>query len=254
MNSCAQAWMRGCLISLALMLPGLAQSPIAGTDKWAALEPPANGLLDQGGFFKRNPSIGDNIAKRLQQLHSNHDYRIYLVVEPSLLTTSAPDLASRLRELWLPEGDGIVAVYEGDTRSLGIGRDLGDGADPTARSSPVPTHETATIINLALAATDKKLPSEIYLQTLALNLTDAFERYFERRATPPPRGQSLRIALVVIGIVATLSLCAIAVAALTRLKSVQGIRTFHFRPVDRPERLGAPAGASVTSRSFRRPQ
>ena len=210
--------------------------------------------MDQSGFFNRNPSIGEHIAERLQRLHAEHGYRIYLVVEPSLLTTNAPDLASRLRELWLPAGDGIVAVYEGDSRSLGIGRDLGDGADPTASTSPVPTHETATIINQALAATDKKLPSEIYLQTLVGNLADGFERYFERRASPPPRGQSLRIALVVIGTVAALALCGIAVAALTRLKSVKGVRTFHFRPVDRPERLGAPAGASVTSRSFRRPQ
>jgi hypothetical protein len=43
----------------------------------------------------------------------------------------------------------------------------------------------------------------------------------------------------------------IAVGALTRLKSVAGVRTFRFPEVDRPERLGAPCGARVTTRVFK---
>jgi hypothetical protein len=252
MSIALRAWLAVCCACLALALPARAQNSGGPLDKWASPDPPAGGLMDSSGFFHRNPSVGERIAERLQRLHSEHGYRIYLVVEPALLTTDAPDLAARLRELWLAQGDGMVAVYEGDTRRLGIGRELGSRSDPLTKAKAVPTHETAVILNQAIAATDQSLSPEIYLETLVGHLADGFDRYFERRSAPPPRGRSIRLALLVIGVLAMLALCSIAVGALARLKSVQGIRTFHFKPVDCPERLGAPSGASVRSRAFRR--
>jgi len=228
-----------------------AQDGPEAIDKWnPPPPPPASGLMDDGGLFQRNPSIAEHICDRLTELHERHGFRIHLVVEPVLMTTTPPDLAESLRLEWLPDGDGIVVVYESDTRRLGIGRLMVE--DPAGDGPRVPTHVSAVIINEVLAATDKSLPSQAYLEALAGNLTSAFDDYFQRRALGPPREQSRLLAWAVIGVIAFLGLCALGVRALTRLKSVSGIRTFHFQPVDRPERLQAPAGASVTTRSFHR--
>jgi hypothetical protein len=64
-------------------------------------------------------------------------------------------------------------------------------------------------------------------------------------------GRSLRFALLTIGGLALLALLAIGIGALARMRSMAGTRVFRIPPVDLPERLGAPCGGSVTSRSFR---
>lgn len=244
----------GMAVLLAWLLAGSAVHgrTSAGTpDKWNPPPPaPAGGLMDDGGLFNRNPSIGKRIEERLLELHRKHGYRIHLVIEPVLMTAAPPDLAEKLRQTWLPHGDGLVIVYESDTRKLGIGRDLA-GMEPTDPGIRVPTHESAAIIDGAILATDKALASDVYLEALAGRLVDGFERHFEQRSDPPPREYSRRLALLVIGGLALLGLCAIAVGALARLHQARSARTFHFQPVDCPERLGAPGGASVTTRSFR---
>jgi len=241
----------GCLAWLAAGLVGHAQSGADVRDKWSPPPPaPPGGMMDEGGLFSRNPSIGARIGDRLRALDRKHGYRIHLVIEPVLMTTTAPDLAETLRQTWLADGDGMVIVYESDTRRLGIGRDLA-GTEPTFPGIRVPTHQSTAIIDGAIAATDKSLRSDVYLESLVDSLVDGFDRYFESMSASRPRGHSRRLLLLVIGGLAVLGLCAIAVGALTRLNSVRGVRTFHFQPVDRHERLGAPSGAAVTTRTFR---
>ncbi|HSP42651.1 MAG TPA: hypothetical protein VLO11_07265 [Luteolibacter sp.] len=227
-----------------------AQDGPEALDKWnPPPPPPAAGLMDDGGLFQRNPSIAETIEDRLAGLNERHDFRIHLVVEPVIITSTPPDLAESLRLAWLPDGNGIVVVYETDTRSLGIGRRMTE--DPAGEGPRVPTHVSAVIINEVIADTDKSLPSEEYLEALVTNLTTAFDDYFQRRAIGPPREQSWKLAWAVVAVAVALGLCAIGVAALARLKAVRGERTFHFHPVDRPERLQAPSGASVSSIKFR---
>ena len=239
------------LMWLLACVPGHARTAVEGVDKWNP-PPPPGGMMDDGGLFSRNPSIGVRIEDRLRELHRKHGYRIHLVIEPVLMTTTAPDLAERLRQAWLADGDGMVIVYESDTRRLGIGRDLA-GTEPTVPAIRVPTHQSTAIIDGAITATDKSLRSDVYLESLVDQLVDGFDRYYESRTAPGPRGLSRRLVLLVIGGLAALGLCAIAVGALTRLNSVRGVPTFHFQPVGRPERLGAPSGALVSTRSIRRP-
>jgi hypothetical protein len=213
--------------------------------------PPESGVRDAGGFFKRDAGAMERISGKFRQLEKNHGYRIYLVVEPVLIATTAAELAAQLQHAWLPAGNGLVVVFEADSRSLAFGRDVGGNPDPSAAGILVPTHETDAMLKQVVAATDKSLAPETYIETLTGNLVREFNGYFERLAAPPPPGRSLRFALLTTGGVALLALCAIAVGALTRLKSVAGIRSFRFPTVDRPERLGAPCGGSVTTRSFR---
>jgi hypothetical protein len=214
--------------------------------------PPGSGIRDAGGFFSRSPDAMARISEKLRNLEADHGFRMFLLVEPVLIGSTAQDLADQLRESWLPQGGGLVVVFESDTRNLGFGRDPVEapaGGDPIRE---IPVHETVTILQKAREATDPKLATAAYIESLMGNLVAEFDSYFQRRASPPPAGRSLRVGLLTLGALTLLALAAIVVGSLTRLPSVAGPRTWRFPMVDRPERLGAPCGGgNVTTRRFR---
>ena len=216
-----------------------------------APKPPDFGIRDTNGFFNRDSAVPKRISERIRKLRADHGYQIYLVVEPVLIATNPQMLASTLQQVWLPEGDGVVIVFEANNRGLGFGLDM--DASPAAKQGGllIPTHETAAMLRYALAATDMQLAGETLVETLINQLADEVDRYFERRSAPPPPGRSLRLALLVIGALTLLGLAAILVGSLTRLESMAELRKFHFPQVDRPERLAAPCGGgNVVSRRF----
>jgi hypothetical protein len=214
-------------------------------------KPPDFGVRDANGVFSRDSGALRRISEQLRKLESEHGYRILLMVEPVLIATSAPELAAQLQQIWLPDGNGLVVVFEAGNRSLGFGRDIGGNPDPPPAGNRVPTHETAALLLAAVDQTDRNLSPEAYAETLIGNLVKAFNDYFARCASPPPRQRSLRLGLLTIGGLTLLGLAAIGVGALTRLQSVGGGRKFRFPVVDRPERLGAPCGGGkVTVRRF----
>ena len=222
---------------------------LAGT---ANARPPDFGVRDDSGFFSRNSGALKRISDQVRQLESDHGFRIYLLVEPVLIASSAPELAAQLQQAWVPGGDGLVVVYEADNRSLGFGRDMNDRTGPHPPAAAVPTHETAAILMRAREGTDPDLAPEDFLETLMGNLVREFDGYFKRRQAPVPAGRSLRLALLTVGGLTLLALAAIGVGALIRLPAMAGARTFRFPVVDRPERLGAPCGGGcVITRRFR---
>jgi len=172
------------------------------------------------------------------------------VVEPALIATSAPEMAAKLRQAWVPEGDGLVMVFESDSRHLGIGRDLTRSAENPPR---VPSHELTALLNRALESADPKLATEAYVENLVEKLTGELNAYFKRRATPPPADRSVKVGLLVVGTLALLGLGAIGLSGLVRHSSMAGVRSFRFPTVDRSERLGAPCGGNVTARRFAPP-
>lgn len=215
-------------------------------------KPPDFGILDEGGFFNRNSGAMKRISDQLRKLESDHGFRIYLVVEPVLIATTAPELAAQLQQSWLPEGNGLVVVFESDNRSLGFGRDLGGTPGAIEDASHVPTHETAAILLRAQEGMEETPVPEASIESLMGNLVMEFTSYFERRSAPLPAGRSLRLGLLTIGGVTLLALGAIVVGAIVRLPSMAGSRRFRFPLVDRPERLGAPCGGgNVTVRRFK---
>lgn len=218
---------------------------------WAdAVKPPADRVSDLNGFFRRDHGAIRRITEKIRQLETTHGFRIYVVAEPVLINDTASGLAAQLQQAWLPEGNGLVVVYEGDSRSLGIGRNIASLKEPPIRAGHLPTHETDALVREAMAATNPQLPKDEFLEALVGNLVSGINDLFERREAPPPRARSLRTGLLILGLLALLSLTAIAVGALTRLKSMSPVPPRYFPQVDRPERLGAPCGGHVVGRSF----
>lgn len=215
--------------------------------------PPALAIVDDSNFFIKSSGAFKRISEQLRGLEVDHGYKIYLVVKPVLISTTPSELAAELRQAWIPDGNGLVLVFESDSRQLGIGRDLASRPDPTESLVRVPSHETSALLARAVEAADPKLAPEPYLEALVGSLVREYEGYFKRRATLPPAERSMKIGLLIVGILALLGLGAIAVGGLMRHSSMVMGRSFRFPVVDRPERLGAPCGASVTTRRFAPP-
>lgn len=212
--------------------------------------PPAFGILDESHFFNKTSGASKRISNLLRKLEQDYEYKIYLVVEPVLIASTPSELAASLRRAWVPEGNGLVLVFESDSRHLGIGLDLAGHADPMDRTSQVPSHETSAILARAMESTSDKLAPEPYLEALVGNLVHEYEGYFKRRSTPPPAARSVKIGLLIVGILALLGLGVIAVGGLVRHSSMTEGRSFRFPVIDRPERLGAPCGGTVIARRF----
>lgn len=235
----------------AMLLSGMGQSLPDWLSQNGASKPPDFGIRDEGGFFNKNSGATKRISDKLRKLEADHGFKIFLMVEPVLIATTAPELAAQLQQSWLPDGGGLVVVYESDNRSLGFGREVGGGAGETEIMGLVPAHDTAGILRRSKDATDLKLAPEAYIEALMGNLVAEFESYFVRRAAPLPAGRSLRLGLLTVGALTLLALSAIIVGSLAKLPSVAGTRSYHFPAVDRPERLGAPCGGgNVTTRRF----
>lgn len=250
-----QRRLRGLNGIAAILLWWLALYGCGGGQALPQWQPPALAVRDANGFFNKDSGTLKRISTRLLQLEADHGFRVLLVVEPVLIASSAPELAAVLQQEWLPAGNGLVVVYEADSRKLGYGRDVAGQPDPQAPASRIPTHEMAALLDRATTATDQQLAPEAYLEALMDNLVLELRGYFERRKEPPPRDRSLRLALLVVGGLSLLALGALLAAALSRLPALSGTRAFHFPPVKLPERLGAPAGGGkVVTRAFRPPQ
>jgi hypothetical protein len=216
--------------------------------------PPAFGVLDESNLFSKDSGAFKRISDQLRKLELAHNYKIYLVVESVLIGSTPSELAADLRRAWIPEGNGLVLVFETDSRRLGIGQDLENHPAITGQGSRIPVNETSGMLIRAAEATDIQLAPEPYLETLVNRLYHEHEDYFKRLATPTPPERSVKTGLLILGILAVLGLGAIAIGALLHHSSIAAGMKFRFPVVDRPERLGAHCGGSATARKFAIPR
>jgi hypothetical protein len=172
------------------------------------------------------------------------------VVEPVLIGTSVQELANDLRRFWLPDGAGVILVFETDSRMLGVGQEMIEEPDQKAATGHVPNFESTAILSQAVISVNRNLPTEAYLEAFVGKLVEGLNNYFNRRETPPSNQRSVRTALLVVGGLALLGLAAIGAGGLIRYSSMARVGIFRFPVVDRQERLGAPGGGSVTARRF----
>lgn len=243
-------WLAIPLLIGALMLHGQGQVLRERIQVPTRPPPPEHGIADNNQVLSKDPDAVKRIAARIHQLEQEQGFKIYLVVEPVLIGSSVQELANDLRRDWLPEGNGIVLVFESDTRKIGIGQDM--LGDPHRAENParIPSYETTAIVNRAIPSENGALAPEVALETVVDNLANGFTNHFVRRGAPPPSARSVRTALLVVGGLALLGLGLIGAGGLIRHSSMTRIRVFRFPVVDRPERLGAPCGGSVTARRF----
>lgn len=246
-------WMATLVLSGSLLLQSFGQQTVPESLKQNGLpDPPEFGVLDTNGVFSKNSVIMRRISDRIRKLEADHGYRLYLVVEPVFLSSSAQELAARLQQAWLSDVDGLVVVFEADSRRQGFGLDIEGKDPPSSQFARIPTHEAAAIFQRAMLATDKTQAPEVCVESLIDNLADEFDNYFKRRSAPVPAARSLRFGLLTAGALTLLALGAIGVGSLTRLRSMAGVPTYKFPVIDRPERLGAPSGGgNVTTRRFK---
>lgn len=214
---------------------------------------PVFGIVDETGFFNHDSGTFKRISDQLRKLEADHGFKVYLIVEPVLISGSAQERANELFQEWVPKGNGLVIVFESDSRRVGVGRDMKGVPDKAENPARIPSHETIAILTAAMESVDKQLATEPYLEAFMGKLATGFDDYFKRRDTPPPPQRSLRIGMLVAGTLALLGLGAIALGGLVRHSSMARVRMFRFPVVDRPERLGAPCGGSVTARRFKPP-
>ncbi len=215
--------------------------------------PPRLGVLDDARFLARDPHVIDRINSEIVKLHEDHGFRIHLVILSTLIGTTPQDQADQLWRIWLPRENGLVIVFESDTRTFGFGQ--GKDGNPLNDRNPkqIPTFEIRSILNRALIPADQKLSTEDYFQAVVGNIVSSLNGYFVSRRQAPSSQRSVRIALLFIGGASLLGLGAIGAGALVRYSRLTHARGFQFPPTEVRERLGAPCGASVTSRRFAPP-
>ncbi|RYD17243.1 MAG: TPM domain-containing protein [Verrucomicrobiaceae bacterium] len=216
-------------------------------------KPPAFGILDETGFFNHDAGTFKRISDQLRKLEADHGFKVYLIVEPVLISGSAKERAEDLFQEWVPDGNGLVIVFESDSRRVGVGRDMKGLPNKADNPARIPSHENTAVLTMAMESVDKQLATEPYLEAFMGKLVTGFDDYFKRRAAPPPPQRTLRIGMLVAGTLALLGLGAIALGGFVRHSSMARVRMFRFPVVDRPERLGAPCGGSVTARGFKPP-
>jgi hypothetical protein len=147
-----------------------------------AKAPPMFGVMDEDQFFNKNSGALKRVSDKLRKLEADHGHRIYLVIE----------LAAELFRTWIPDGNGMVIVFESGSRRMGIGRDLaGRPEDPSGNSWQIPSNETSAMLARAREATDNSLlPSLTWRRSCPIWSTNIPSIFCAALSAPPLSDQS----------------------------------------------------------------
>lgn len=206
-------------------------------------------VLDRADLLSRKPGLHSNVSNRLLELRQEFGFSLYLVIQSGLESESPLATASVLQKPWVPDGKGMVVVYETDSKRVGFGRPFLADPDLTEK---IASFDTVAVITDAVHGIDRSLPDEQIVVQLTELLCNGFRERILQAEEPPPAGRSLRLGLFVTGAASTLALGALLVGWLVRRGDDARTRRYRFTEIDRPERLGAPfGGGAVVSRRFR---
>lgn len=240
------ACLGGLFVQMAAHAQVLSQSP---TDE---MPPPPFGVRDENGVFSRDPDALRRISDAVRKLKEERGFQIYIVVEPVLIGVHAQEWAAQLHEKWLPEGNGLVVIYERDSRQVGVSRNMLENWESDALQ--VPPYETVAILSRVMGSMDVTLDSTAFLESMITKLVAEFEGFFTRLEAPAVGGRSLRMGLLIAGLVCLTGLAGLGLALVMRGGGKDEEKVMRFPAVDVPERLGAPyGGGSVIARRFREP-
>lgn len=82
---------------------------------------PSDYLLDQAGLFERDPVRREAMVQRLEDMAARHDLPVYVAIYGTILDSTLQRRSRLLYDRWVgPDRDGIVVVYEADSRQYEI--------------------------------------------------------------------------------------------------------------------------------------
>lgn len=115
---------------------------------------PSSGLLDEDDVLKDDPAINSRLIMLLQDLEERHSYRLIVVLERWLIRTAAQDFASSAQLEWLPEGGGLVVVFEWNTGNMGFRRGL-NGIEMIDNECDFPSFALTDIVTTAFRSANE---------------------------------------------------------------------------------------------------
>ena len=211
---------------------------------------PPSGLSDESNALGRNSATQRQIIDQLRALEAGYGYRLYVVVERSLIGTTPNVFASDLQQRWLPEGDGLVIVMETDTGKIGFGRKLDASEGIIEGTDNIPDYSLLRIITDSLRASEGIEVKEVYIQKLVGEICGNIEKYYQKKVSPEASGRSLRLALATIGLLSLLALGGMLVGWMLGKSGEKEGRILKFPKTNSPERLGAPYGGGGGGSSY----
>ena len=213
-------------------------------------QPPPSGLSDESNALGRNSTVQRQIIDELKSLEATCNYKLYVVVERSLIGTTPNVFASGLQQKWLPDGDGLVIIVETDTGSIGFGRKLDSGEGIVNGTENIPDYTLLRIMTESLRASEGIDVKEVYILKLVTEISERIKGYYIEKQSPEAGGRSLRLALATIGLLSLLALGGMLVGWMLGKNGKKEGRTLKFPKTDLPERLGAPYGGGGGGSSY----
>lgn len=204
--------------------------------------PPSSGFSDEDGVLGRNPEIQRRITGLIQDLEREHGYRLYVLLERALISAAPSDLAARLQQEWLPDGGGLVIVFESDTRKMGFGRGFDPNEGLIESEAGVPAYALVASVSKALSAAENEATTELFLEKAITGIAANIQQYFDRKNAPAESELPLKLMLLAIGGLSLFALSAMALGWLMGKADRKQSLKRAFPPVDVPERLSAPYG------------
>ncbi|MEP2775786.1 MAG: TPM domain-containing protein [Luteolibacter sp.] len=212
--------------------------------------PPPSGLSDEGHVLGNNSDLQREIIGKLKQLETEHGYRLYVILERSLIATTPTGLAADLQQKWMPNGEGLVVVFESDTGKMGFGRGLDSSEAIMEGEQSVPAYSLVEIIADALHACAGIDVPDLFVQKLVSEMCKNLDAYLDRRNAPEEGGRSLRLALATIGALSLLALGGMVIGWMMGKADKKQSRIMKFPEIHVPERLGAPYGGGGGGSSY----
>ncbi len=245
MISCNRRVLLPILLGLGLASPLAAQISDSDARELARLPgPPADHILDVAEIFKRHPDRYEEISRRLRRLHEEHDLPVYLAIYAGILDSNLNRRSRLLYDKWIgPDRDGVVVVYESDTRGREIvtpSSKFANLEESTGRLSRLPDYQMIPILaelQVTLEGVEDRVDFlDRTTEILAVRL-DAL-----MKEKPAGIGDRSNLKLVAVTLAIGVALTLLGVLGNRRLRVVEenARERFYFPDVTVGARLGAP--------------
>lgn len=244
-----RSWWLGFAIWLAATGSGFSQASEFWRSEEELPSAPASMVLDRGDLLTRKPELARRISEKLLALRQDTGFELYLMIQSGLCSDEPLATASKLQDPWVPKRNGLVMVFETDSKRVAFGRPF---LTDSNLGGVMPSLDTVAVIAKAAESIDRKLSDEQLVEILVDRLCEGFRGRLQQAAEPLPAGRTLRFGLFAVGSVSALALAALIVGWLVKRSNDHKARRYWFTEIDRPERLGAPfGGGSVSVRRFK---